>query len=80
MMDTCWQPSRPGLPLPLLGWRHPHEEQGLERWLGVTLWPHYNNHRDPALRMTDKRRYESVDVEAASSLVNSQSHTLLDVR
>lgn len=31
-------------------------------------------------RMADSRRYESVDVEAASSLVNSQSHTLLDVR
>ncbi|KAL4435424.1 hypothetical protein ABPG77_006186 [Micractinium sp. CCAP 211/92] len=30
--------------------------------------------------MADSRRYESVDVEAASNLVNSQSHTLLDVR
>lgn len=30
--------------------------------------------------MAESRRYESVDVEAASNLVNSQSHTLLDVR
>ncbi|KAL4419824.1 hypothetical protein ABPG75_006922 [Micractinium tetrahymenae] len=36
--------------------------------------------RCPALKMAEARRYESVDVEAASSLVNSHAHTLLDVR